>query len=93
MKERFFLAWANNETTVFVNLLQISQAVIGIENGIPICRLHLSNAETINVSGGGMLSILARISELSVALNGEPLPPVDERLGPPLDTDDKPSAT
>jgi hypothetical protein len=63
-----------------VNLLQVCQAVIGVEGNGTVCTLHLSNGELLHFDGSGQLSVLARITELSVALNGEPLRPVNESL-------------
>jgi hypothetical protein len=90
MKERHFLALTEGQKTIFVNLLQIVRAVIGLEDGKPICVLTMSDGQTINLTGTGQLSVYARLTELSIALNGEPLLPVDEHLALPPDAVDKP---
>ena len=76
MRERHFITFAKGDTSVFVNLLQVCQAVIGVEDGKPVCKLYLSNGETVIIDGEGQILILARLYELSIAPNGEPIPPV-----------------
>jgi hypothetical protein len=76
MRERHFISFTQDNTSVFVNLLQICQAVIGVKDGVAVCKLYLSNGETITIDGEGQLDVLARLADLSVALNGEPIPPL-----------------
>jgi hypothetical protein len=72
---------------IFINLLQVCRAVIGIEDGKPICVLVLSNGDREQFIGSGMTHVLARLTELGIALNGQPLAPVVENSG---STDDTP---
>ena len=76
MISRPFVAWVSEGKNVYLNLLQVRTVTLG-QDGLVV---SFSDTHHVNIHGDGAVDFLDRLGELAMALNGEPIAPIQRDI-------------